>query len=148
MKSSASVVTDSIENQSLPSIPVYRELESGCTESRAAHRTRSAQFQNAFHRVPTPASSRLTYVQRPFANTSSVKQSKTPELNKINEYVVLKVYEHRNFGKSPSTYSRMSEDISISNIPKCRSFVYNRLKLLPNYKMDSVRCFFFVIITR
>lgn len=145
MKSTESAVTDSIENQSLPSIPLYRGREDGLTQT--PYRLRSSRFQTA--PGPTPVSSRLPNRQKSFANTSS----KTPELNKINEYAVLKVYEHRNFGKSPSMYSRMSEDYSSLNLPKCRSFIQNRPKFyIPNlksqyFRMDSVRLFFITIST-
>lgn len=125
MKSSVSFLTDSIEKQSLPSIPLRQkpaDKSSNNHESFDKH-TRSPGSINS-----NKFFSKILNYQKSFTSIPVAKHTKTPELNKINEYAVLKVFEHRNFGNSPSNYSRMSVMSTDHNLPKSRSYVHSKAR--------------------
>lgn len=129
MKSSESVHADSIENQSLPSIPVQRRSSDKSNTFIPRH---NEGFERRSHSPDSINTNRffskILNNQQSFTIPPPPKQSKTPELNKINECAVLKVFEHRNFGNTPSNYSRMSEEMSSQYLPKSRSFVQSKAR--------------------
>lgn len=124
MKSSVSNLTDSIENQSLPSIPTQRKSPDIPTTSQLDTED-DVHLIKSQHNKTFSLSKIFSYQK---SNTVG-KQSKMPELNKINEYDILKVFEHRNFGKSPSNYSRLSEEFSALNLPTSSSFIQHKIRL-------------------
>lgn len=130
MKSSVTFLSDSIENQSLPSLPVQRRSTENSNRFLPRHENFQRRSQSPDSINSNKFFSKILNYQKSFTIPPAPKQFKTPELNKINECAVLKVFEHRNFGNSPSNYSRMSEEMSSPYLPKSRSYVQSKARFI------------------